>query len=73
MCIRDSHGMIYNNCVKLGLNNPEMARFVEMCFDPGSAMNERLKATLVPVSYTHLKNQISGPVAQPGRAYGSHP
>ena len=43
----DPHGMIYNNCVKLGLNNPEMARFVEMCFDPGSAMNERLKATLV--------------------------
>ena len=42
----DPHGMIYNNCVKLGLNNPEMARFVEMCFDPGSAMNERLKATL---------------------------
>ena len=39
--------MIYNNCVKLGLNNPEMARFMEMCFDPGSAMNERLKATLV--------------------------
>ena len=30
----DPHGMIYNNCVKLGLNNPEMARFVEMCFDP---------------------------------------
>ena len=43
----DPHGMIYNNCVKLGLNNPEMARFVEMCFDPGSARNERLKATLV--------------------------
>ena len=43
----DPHGMIYNNCVKLGLNNPEMARFVEMCFDPSSAMNERLKATLV--------------------------
>lgn len=34
-------------CAPLGLNNPEMARFVEMCFDPGSAMNERLKATLV--------------------------
>ena len=34
----DPHGMIYNNCVKLGLNNPEMARFVEMCFDPGSAI-----------------------------------
>ena len=43
----DPHGMIYNNCVKLGLNNPEMARFVEMCFDPGSVMNERLKDTLV--------------------------
>lgn len=26
---------------------PEMEQFVEMCFDPGSAMNERLKDTLL--------------------------
>ena len=24
-----------------------MAKFVEMCFDPGSRMNERLKETLL--------------------------
>lgn len=41
----DPHGMIYNNCVKLGLNNPEMARFVEMCFDPGASQSRgRLSA-----------------------------
>ena len=40
-------GAAYENHVNIGLNNPEMARFVEMCFDPGSAMNERLKGTLV--------------------------
>lgn len=41
------HGANYENHVNIGLNNPEMGRFIEMCFDPGSAMNERLKATLV--------------------------
>lgn len=40
-------GALYQNHVNVGKNNPEMARFVEMCFDPGSAMNERLKETLV--------------------------
>ena len=40
-------GAAYENRINIGLNNPEMARFVEMCFDPGSAMNERLKATLI--------------------------
>ena len=40
-------GELYENHVNVGMNNPEMARFVEMCFDPGSAMNERLKATLI--------------------------
>ena len=40
-------GTAYENHVNIGMNNPEMARFVEMCFDPGSAMNERLKKTLV--------------------------
>ena len=35
------------NHVNVGLNNPEMERFIEMCFDPSSPMNERLKKTLV--------------------------
>lgn len=43
----DPRGAIYQNHVNVGMNNPEMARFVEMCFDPGSPMNERLKSTLV--------------------------
>ena len=25
---------------------PEMEKFIEMCFDPGSPMNEKLKETL---------------------------
>ena len=40
-------GKLYENHVNIGMNNPEMARFMEICFDPGSAMNERLKSTLV--------------------------
>lgn len=40
-------GASYENHVNVGMNKPEMARFVEMCFEPGSAMNERLKAALV--------------------------
>lgn len=43
----DPHGATYKNHVNVGLNNPEMECFVEMCFDPGSPMNERLKKTLV--------------------------
>ena len=40
-------GTHYENHVNIEMNDPEMTRFVEMCFDPGSAMNERLKETLV--------------------------
>ncbi len=43
----DPHGYYCTNHPKVGMNNPEMQRFVEMCFEPGSAMNERLKETLV--------------------------
>ena len=43
----DPRGATYQNHVNVGMNNPEMARFVEMCFDPVSPMNERLKSTLV--------------------------
>ena len=27
--------------------DPKMEEFVEMCFEPGSSMNERLKGTLL--------------------------
>ena len=43
----DPRGATYQNHVNVGMNNPEMARVVEMCFAPGSPMNERLKSTLV--------------------------
>ena len=28
-------------------DNPELAKFVEVCFDPGSPMNEKLKQTML--------------------------
>ena len=28
-------------------DNPEMRKFVKMCFEPGSAMNEKLKQTVL--------------------------
>ena len=41
------HGELYENKPDIAQSNPELARFVEMCFEPGSVMNERLKDTLV--------------------------
>lgn len=32
---------------KMELANPEMKEFIEMCFDPNSPMNDRLKETLL--------------------------
>ena len=40
----DPHGANYDCKPKI---NPEMEKFVEMCFEPGSQMNKRLKETLV--------------------------
>lgn len=51
----DPHGRNYGNRPKVGMNNPEMQRFVEMCFEPGSAMNERLKETLVRMLADEVK------------------
>ena len=42
----DPHGAHYEYKPKYETLNPEMGKFVEMCFDPGSPMNERLKETL---------------------------
>ena len=43
----DPHGAHYEYKPKFEIINPEMEKFVEMCFEPNSRMNERLKATLV--------------------------
>ena len=43
----DPHGGLYQNRPKAVLEDPEMIRFVEMCFEPGSAMNEKLKETIL--------------------------
>ena len=43
----DPHGMYYAcKTPEVEKSYPEMDKFIEMCFDPGSAMNERLKETL---------------------------
>ena len=40
------HGAHYEGKVKIEKAYPEMDKFIEMCFDPGSPMNEKLKETL---------------------------
>lgn len=39
-------GKLYEGKPKIEESYPEMEQFIEMCFDPGSPMNERLKETL---------------------------
>ena len=40
------HGMYFDYKPQFNRINPDMDKFVEMCFDPKSPMNERLKETL---------------------------
>ena len=43
----DPHGMYYAcKTPEVEKSYPEMDRFIEMCFEPGSPMNERLKESL---------------------------
>jgi len=42
----EPEGRLYKHQPKIGRGNPDMQRFVEMCFDPSSPMNARLKETL---------------------------
>ena len=39
-------GKLYEEKMKIEKAYPEMDKFIEMCFDPGSPINERLKETL---------------------------
>ena len=40
-------GKLYENKPRIEKAYPEMEKFIEMCFDPGSPMNERLKESLL--------------------------
>lgn len=40
-------GKLYENKPHIEKIYPEMEQFITMCFEPGSAMNERLKETLL--------------------------
>lgn len=42
----NKEGKLYEGKPKMENNYPEMEKFIEMCFDPKSSMNERLKNTL---------------------------
>ena len=39
-------GQLYEGKMKIEKVYPDMDKFIEMCFDPGSPINERLKETL---------------------------
>ncbi len=43
----EPQGKLYQAKPPVGESNPELAQFVEMCFDPASLMNDKLKKTLI--------------------------
>lgn len=43
----EPQGKLYQAKPPADANNPELRRFVDMCFDPTSPMNERLKKALL--------------------------
>jgi len=49
------HGINYDYRPKLMKDNTEMQQFVEMCFDPKSPMNDKLKQTLIDM-ISEVKN-----------------
>lgn len=50
------HGASYEGKPKIEESYPEMDKFIEMCFDPASPMNERLKDTLRKLMKEGTKN-----------------
>ncbi len=43
----EPQGKLYQVKPPVSEGNPELVQFVEMCFDPASPMNEKLKETLI--------------------------
>ena len=48
-------GKVYECQVRLSETDPEIEKFVEMCFDPKSPMSERLKETLIRMLRENVK------------------
>lgn len=48
LCCRTEHpeGKLYEYRPKVDVSSDEMKRFIEMCFDPGSPVAEKMKQTL---------------------------
>ena len=44
---KNPQGKLYENKPRIEKIHPEMEQFITMCFEPGTAMNERLKDTLL--------------------------
>ena len=43
----DPHGKLYEAKPPIDANNLELRKFVEMCFNPESPMNEKLKEAML--------------------------
>lgn len=48
-------GKLYKGEPKIEFSYPEMEQFIEMCFDPNSKMNKRLKETLRQMMKEQIK------------------
>jgi len=49
-------GILYEYRPRIIEDNQEMKRFVEMCFNPNSSINERLKQVIVEILSEEQKN-----------------
>ena len=49
-------GKLYENHPVIQKVRPEMKQFVDMCFEPGSALSERLKDTILQMMEEEQKN-----------------
>lgn len=48
-------GKLYEHCPKIAPGSEEMKQFIEMCFDPQSPLNEKLKQTLLEMMEVERK------------------
>ena len=52
----EPQGRLYQAVPPVNNNNPELAQFIEMCFDPSSPMNGKLKEALLTMLNEGNKN-----------------
>lgn len=53
--IDNPQGKLYEHRPKIAPGNEEMKQFIEMCFDPQSPLNEKLKQTLLEMMEVERK------------------